>query len=294
MVCHYIPHHAVHKDSATTPIRIVYDCSFKQKEHPSLNDCLQSGPPLLNDLTGVLLRFRLHQYGITADIEKAFLHVNLDEGDRDATRFYWLSDANDPESEITVYRFKSVMFGATSSPFILNATLNKHLTQSMDQVSIDLLRNLYVDDLVSGTSDDVSAVDYYKNARNKLSPVGFNLRSWSSNSPGVQHLAANDHVLDISPTKKVLGTMWDINSDKLRFPYKQTTPIPQLSTKREVLQETAKVFDPLGLLQPVTVAAKILIQELWQEGIDWDDPLSPSLDQKWYILAKEIYRCHYT
>ena len=194
-VCHYIPHHAVHKDSTTTPLRIVYDCSFKQGDQPSLNDCLQPGPPLLNDLTGILLRFRLHQYGITADIEKAFLHVNLDEADRDATRFYWLSNADDLESEFIVYRFKSVMFSATSSPFILNATLNKHLTQSTGQVSIDMLRNLYVDDLASGVSDDGSAVNYYQDARNTMSPVGFNLRSWSSNSPGLQHLAAKDQSL---------------------------------------------------------------------------------------------------
>ena len=243
---------------------------------------------MLNDLTGILLRFCLHQYGITADIEKAFLHVNLDEADRDAIRFYWLSNADDPESEFIVYRFKSVMFGATSSPFILNATLNKHLTQCTDQVSIDMLRNLYVDDLASGVSDDGSAVNYYQDARNTMSPVGFNFRSWSSNSPGLQHLAAKDQVLDTSPAKKVLGILWNITSDTLGSSYKQATSIPPLSTKREVLQETAKVFDPLGLLQPVTVAAKILIQELWQEGIDWDKPLPPSLDQKWCVLAKEI------
>jgi hypothetical protein len=71
-VCHYIPHHAVHKESATTPIRIVYDCSFKHSTNPSLNDCLQPGLPLLNDLNGILLRFRLHRYGLTTDIEKAF------------------------------------------------------------------------------------------------------------------------------------------------------------------------------------------------------------------------------
>ena len=105
-----------------------------------------------------------------------------------------------------MYRFKSVMLGATS-PFILNATLNKHLTQSTDQVSTDLLRNLYVDDLASGTSDDDSAVNYYQDARDTMSPVGFNLRSWSSNSPGVQRLAAKDHVLDTGPNKKVLGML---------------------------------------------------------------------------------------
>ena len=109
------PHHAVFKDSTTTPLRIVYDCSFKQGEQPSLNDCLQPGPPLLNDLTGILLRFRLHKYAITADIEKAFLHVNLDQADRDATRFYWLSNTDDPDSEFIVYRFRSVMFGVSSS-----------------------------------------------------------------------------------------------------------------------------------------------------------------------------------
>jgi len=127
-VCHYIPHHAVLKDATTTPLRIVYDCSFKQGEQPSLNDCLQPGPPLLNDLTGILLPFRRHKNAITTDIEKAFLHVNLDQADRDATQFYWLSNTDDPESELIMYGFKSVMFGATSSPFILNATLNKHLT----------------------------------------------------------------------------------------------------------------------------------------------------------------------
>jgi len=64
-------------------------------------------------------------------------------------------------------------------------------------------------------------------------------------------------------TKKALGMIWDVNSDTLQFPYKQRTSIPQLSSKQEVVQETAKVFDPLGLLQPVTVATKILTQEQW-------------------------------
>ena len=75
---------------------------------------------------------------------------------------HWLSDTDDPESEFIVYCFKSVKFGATSSPFILNAILNKHLMQSTDQVCMDMLRNLYVDDLVSGTSDDDSAVNYFQ------------------------------------------------------------------------------------------------------------------------------------
>ena len=56
---HYIPHHPVRKESATTPIRIVYDCSCKSSsDSPSLNDCLMSTPPKLNDITSLFLRFR--------------------------------------------------------------------------------------------------------------------------------------------------------------------------------------------------------------------------------------------
>ena len=71
---HYLAHHPVKKDSLTTPIRIVYDCSFKQgADSPSLNDCLEKGPHLLNEMVGILLRFRTSPYAFTSDIEKAFL-----------------------------------------------------------------------------------------------------------------------------------------------------------------------------------------------------------------------------
>ena len=97
---HYIPHHPVNKNSDTTPVGIVYDCSCHQSsEHPSLNDCLLTGPPFLVDLCAIILRFRKYQYGLITDIEKAFLHITLNEKDRNFTRFLWLSDPLDPNSE---------------------------------------------------------------------------------------------------------------------------------------------------------------------------------------------------
>jgi len=99
--CHYIPHHAVLKDSSTTPVHIVYDCSCHQgRNQPSLNDCLHTSQPQLNDLCCIILRFRLHPVGICSDIEKAFLHIHLNEDDRDWTRFLWLRDPQDPNSEL--------------------------------------------------------------------------------------------------------------------------------------------------------------------------------------------------
>jgi hypothetical protein len=74
----YIPHHSVHKDSSTTPIRVVvYDCSCKQGNNPSLNDCLDTGPSLIKDLVAILIRFRLYPIGFVSDIEKAFLNIQL-------------------------------------------------------------------------------------------------------------------------------------------------------------------------------------------------------------------------
>ena len=84
---HYIPYHAVLKDSSTTPLRIVYDCSCSPNAaQPSLNSCLSTGPDILNDMTAILVRFRCYRYGITADIKKVFLSISLDEQNRDATR----------------------------------------------------------------------------------------------------------------------------------------------------------------------------------------------------------------
>jgi len=72
---HYILHHPVRKESLTTSICIVYDCSCKQS--PDFNDCLNPGPPFLNDLCAIFLRFRQHNIAFSSDIEKAFLHIHL-------------------------------------------------------------------------------------------------------------------------------------------------------------------------------------------------------------------------
>ena len=74
----------------------------------------------------MLLRFRCNRYAWVNDIEKAFLMVGLAEKDRDATRFLWPTDPLNPECPYEVYRFKAVLFGATCSQFLLNATIQKH------------------------------------------------------------------------------------------------------------------------------------------------------------------------
>ena len=246
---HYIPHHAVIKDSSTTPLRIVYNCSCSPNAaQPSLNSCLSTGPDILNDMTAILVRFRCYQYGITADIEKAFLSISLDEQDQDSTRFLRISDPTDPDSPFEIYRFKSILFGATCSPFILNATIQKHLDQFTDQVTQRIKSDLYVDNLASGTDNEDEATTFLNQARTIMTPVQFNLHSWNSNSPKVMELATERNIQDTDTEAKVLGLRWNAKDDMLKLqPREQTNDNNNLgkTTKRDVLGASAKVYDPL-------------------------------------------------
>ena len=85
-VVHYIPYQPVIKESAdSTRLRIVYDCSARaSKDVPSLNDCLEVGPPLQPLLFDILLRNKMRPLCIIGDIKQAFLQIRLREEDRDA------------------------------------------------------------------------------------------------------------------------------------------------------------------------------------------------------------------
>ena len=115
----------------TTKLRILYDASAKvRKENYSLNECLYRGPVLLNDLCGLLMRFRLNQIAIVADIEKAFLQIGLHPYQRDVTRFFWMKDSSKARLDydnIQENRYRRVPFGVISSPFLLGATVEYHL-----------------------------------------------------------------------------------------------------------------------------------------------------------------------
>ena len=173
---HYLPHRPVKKDSVTTPIRIVYDCSCQGNGNStSLNDCLTVTPPFLNNLCSILLRFRSHAFALSTDIEKVFLHVQLHSDDRNFTRFIWPSSTDD---SFLTYRFAVVPFGSSSSPFMLAAVLDLHLSKVASPVVLDMKDNIYVDNVLSGCNTEEELLTYCKHSRELMSQANFNLRSW--------------------------------------------------------------------------------------------------------------------
>ena len=120
----YLPHHAVVNPSkSTTILRILYDAPATMKvNNKSLNGCIYRGPVLLRNLCCILLRFRLYKTAMVADMEKAFLQIGLQSGQRDVIRFLWLKNLDSPRVErenVQEYRFCRVPFGVISSPFLL-------------------------------------------------------------------------------------------------------------------------------------------------------------------------------
>lgn len=95
----------------------------------SLNDCLQVGPTFNQNILHKLIRFLTHRIALTADVEKVFLIVAVEEGDRDVLRFLWAKDINCNPPNLEVLRFARVVFGVASSPFLLNATIHHHISR---------------------------------------------------------------------------------------------------------------------------------------------------------------------
>uniref|UniRef100_A0A914Q4Q4 CCHC-type domain-containing protein n=1 Tax=Panagrolaimus davidi TaxID=227884 RepID=A0A914Q4Q4_9BILA len=110
---HYLPHLPIlTPDKTTTKLRVVFDASAKTSNGKCLNDYLLRGPILLPDICGNLLRFRIPKIAIVADVEKAFLQVEIHPDDRDLTRFLWVKDPTKPltEDNLRVLRYLRVKF----------------------------------------------------------------------------------------------------------------------------------------------------------------------------------------
>ena len=317
---HYLPHQAVvRKDATTTKVRVVYDASAKVKPKcPSLNDCVHTGPSLATDILKVLLGFRARRIGIVADIEKAFLNIAIDEEQKDMMRFLWIDDINKDNPYVEVYRFCRVIFGMKCSPFLLNATLRHHITNYYYDdpgFAERILSELYVDDWSGGGESTDDAYTMYRQIKSCFAAGNFNLRKWATNSPVLMaQIQSDEEVLKSLTTEhlnntgessyakesiggleeietpkehKVLGMNWDTDSDTFVL---KLTKVVQFArnlepTKRNVLKIAAKLFDPLGLISPVTVLLRMLLQELCAAKYEWDAVISES-NQK--VLEKWI------
>ena len=274
----YLPHRPVIRESSvSTKIRPVFDASAKGANGFSLNDCMEVGPNLLPNLVEILLRFRRHPVALVADIQKAFLQIEVKPEDRDVHRFLWEKD-----EVVRIMRLSRVPFGNRASPFLLNATIKFHLKKFEPSVVVEELEeNLYVDDWLSGANDNQEASNMIEEASAIMSQCSMNLTKWGSNKKTVLDQALynlsgkSEHLCNL----KVLGLRWSAEEDCFLFDG-LVLEAGLVITKRVVLSLIARLFDPLGFLTPFIIKLKCLFQDLWRLGIEWDVEVPEELSRQ--------------
>ena len=228
--------------------------------------------------------------------------VSITERDRDALRFLWFNDVSVLTPTLIKYRFTRVVFGVASSPFLLNATLRHHIEryEELDDSTYvsKFIQGIYVDDLTTGAVDKNACYEFYLKSKIRLSEAGFNLRKFISNSPTlIRRIAANERKINGEPCNpqleadhKVLGVPWNPSNDEMIF---DITPVVQSlealePTKRRVVGTATRVYDPMGILSPITIQFKLFFQSLCSAKLNWDDQLTDELLDQWRRLVSRL------
>ena len=170
---------------------------------------------------------------------------------------------------------------------MLYAALHHHLASNLSPVSEDIQANLYVDNIISGCHSEEAAIQYYNSARTIMAKAEFNLRSWASDSTQLQTTAKQDEVAELGHIVMIRGLQWNIHSDTF-FASRNISTDTSFITKRDVSQDSSRIFDTLGFISPVIIKAKIFIQELWGHQIHWDELLNDDLKTKWIAIAESV------
>jgi len=299
----YFP--VIDRGRETTKCRIVFDARATNEINQSLNSDIDCGPNRLNDLFMMLVGLRKFQFAVSADISEMFLRVKLNPRDRHYHRF-WFNGK--------LYQWCVILFGNTSSPNISQKVLEQNNIDHGQEypVAVETVQNkIYVDDAIASkpTEEEISVLasqlqellahagmkicKFYTNSKKALLRIPEELRA-------KQVLFTDDEI--IFENNKILGLTWNAETDCLQFvsrfknlhewnSRKGLTTVKHW-TKRLILKASASIYDPLGLISPFTIIARVLLQRLWMKKstIGWDTPLPEDIVKDWLDWLQGVFQ----
>lgn len=288
-----------------TKTRIVFDASAQFKG-VSLNDIVLEGPKLQNDLFVVLLRLRREPVAVMCDIKEMYLQIKLQPEDQSYHRFLWRNLEMDKKTD--TFEFDRVVFGVNSSPFQAQFVAREHAKKYQSEFPLaaeTILKSTYMDDSMDSVPDVKTAIELYNQLSELWRSAGMYARKWLSNEPEVlRSIPSSDCATEVDldrgelPQVKTLGVLWCPTEDVFKFQVNRPAEKHD-QTKRNFLKGIATLFDPLGLLTPYTIPAKVLLQEMWASGVECDEQVGEDLSQKatqWFdelsaLASLKIPRC---
>ncbi|XP_055527287.1 uncharacterized protein LOC129719897 [Wyeomyia smithii] len=292
----YIPLNVVY-NPRKNKYRLVWDARA-EVGGVSLNSKLLKGPDMLTTLPAVLCKFREQRIGFGADIKEMYHQMLMRTADKTVQDALIFLFRNDSSSAPVVYVMDVVIFGATCSPSLAQFVKNrnaKEFAKQFPKAAEAIVENHYVDDYFDSAETVEEAVQRAQDVRYVHSKGGFELRNWVSNSEtflGAMGGQKTGQCVRFCEDKeadyeRVLGIVWNSASDEFSFSTKlKDELVPYLSgerlpTKRVVMSCVMSFFDPLGLLSSLTFFRKLLIQDLWRSGCDWDQQIDRECTEKW-------------
>ncbi|XP_048004347.1 uncharacterized protein LOC125240497 [Leguminivora glycinivorella] len=291
----YLPHHIVERaESLTSKYRVVYNGSSKTSTGYSLNELMYRGPNLQKDIQTLLLKWRQYEFVFCADLEKMFRQILVHEDDQHLQKIIW----RDEHGILQSFQLTTVTYGTKSASFLAMMTLKRLARDEQEnypEASKILEESFYMDDLIHGSHSIEQAIKLINDIIDLLRTAGFNLRKWSSNREEVlehiqnkqdnQNLTINFKQDDIS---KTLGLSWNPTEDVFTFQCKIEKQ-KNKPTKRTLLSDISKLFDPLGWLAPLSIKLKILFQKVWKQTVQWDQPIPDGIHLEWSKIQEEIH-----
>ena len=234
---------------------------------------------------------------IVCDIAEMYLRIGISPKDQPYHRFLWRGIDQDRRSD--VYEFDRVVFGMNSSPFLAQFVLQHHAKKNKPDFPLaaeTIDKSTYMDDSMDSVQFEIQGTQLYHQLSALLSKAGMHARKWLSNSSKVLgEIPLEDRKAEVDldrsqlPCAKTLGVWWRANADV--FTFKENVPEEDTTyTKRIFLKKIATLFDPIGFLAPYTIRAKMLLQDMWTAGIDWDDKLTEPLSISARAWFAELYQ----
>ena len=292
----YLPHHPVINVNKPGKVCVVFDCAAKY-EGVSLNSQLRQGPNLMNSLAGVIIRFRQEQVALVADIEAMFHQVRVYERDYDALRFLWWPNG-DLNEQPRCYSMQVYLFVETSSPscaaHALRRTADDHADLFEPEVLSTVHRIFYVDDCLKSVPSEREAVKLAFDLQSLLKMGGFKLTKWLSNSRSVLNAIPESeraptivslNPCDALPSDRTLGINRNVNRDEMKFKLKVND---QPFTRRGILSVVSSIYDPLGIVSPITLSAKAIIQNLCRQKLSLDNKISMMGQTEWQTWLNSL------
>ncbi|XP_014207079.1 uncharacterized protein LOC106635686 [Copidosoma floridanum] len=289
--CYYLPHHAVIRPENPSKIRVVFNASQRTSNGLLLNDHLLPGPKLQADILQVITQWRFYKFVFTTDVVQMLRQILVHSDDVDWQRVLWRSSTDQP---IRDYKCVTVTYGTSSAPYLALKVMQQLAVDGAESYPLasEILRHkLYVDDLFAGADTIEAAQECRDQLIQLLASAGMSLSKWATNDSrvlqGLASVSAKEISLKLDEVISTLGLKWLPNLDVFTFTTKPVSVNGEV-TKRSILSVIARLFDPLGWLAPTMVIAKIILQDLWLNNLDWDSPVPEAINYRWASFRNEL------